>query len=330
VITVGWNYVPVMLLACISTCSPLTATAQSPSAPATLLSPPQNQYPSNGSSTVPESTEIMPGDIISVRVFDDVDLDQSHLRVTDAGTIPVLLIGPVKIGGLTPAQASTLVAQGYMNKNILINAHIQVQVESLASSDITVIGSVNGITGTVTGVTFPVNSPRPLLTVLALAGGLNDRASRTVTIQHRDPSAPRVTVTLPVDANEDLNNDPMVYPGDIVVVPRAGIVYILGNVAHAQSVVMNEDGKLSLLEALSQAGSPLPTAGLHRVMVFRKVSGEYKALPINVGKILRGTAPDISLAPQDAVWVPFSYGKNILVNAAQITAAISSSAIYTR
>lgn len=308
----------------------MTATAQN----ATTQDVSSNHLIQTGGSLQPtESTPIVAGDIVSIHVYDDQELDQSHLRVTDSGAVPILLLDPVKVAGLTPGEAGAAIAQAYMAKKILLNAHIQVSVETISSSDVTVIGYVNGITGQTTGAAFPLPAPRPLLTVLAMAGGLSDRASRTVTIQRRVPQGARITVTLPVDANKDLDNDPTVFPGDIVVVPRAGLVYILGNVSHPQAVVMNEDGKITLMEALSQAGSPLPTASLRKVMLFRKGELAYKSQGINLGKILKGIDQDIALAPEDVIWVPFSFGKNILVNSAQIAAAVGSATasgiIYT-
>lgn len=244
-----------------------------------------------------------------------------------------MLLGPIKVEGMTPGEAASKVATEYMTKNILLNAHVQLTIEAVTNSDVTVFGYVNGVTGTTNGISFTLNAPRPLLTILAMAGGLSDRASHSVTIERRNSDHKRITVELPVDPMKDLDNDPMVYPGDIVVVPRAGFVYVLGNVGTPKMMPMNEDGKLSLIQAMSQAGGPLPSSGLKRVMLFRKENGQYNPVPINVGKILKGTAPDVKLEPEDALYVPFSAGKNLLVNASSITAALASSAttgiIYT-
>jgi polysaccharide export outer membrane protein len=96
---------------------------------------------------------------------------------------------------------------------------------------------------------------------------------------------------------------------------------------------MNENGGLSLMQALTDAGSTLPTSSLKNVMLFRKTDGLYHPLRVDVGRVLNGKDPDLRLDPQDVVWVPFSYGKNILVNGASIAAAIGSATasgiIYT-
>ncbi len=191
-----------------------------------------------------------------------------------------------------------------------------VTVEEYTSSEVTVFGYVVGAPGGVNGtngVTISLSSAKPLLTVLSMAGGLSDRASRTITIQRQDRTVMPFTVFIPNEPNEALKelNDTKVYPGDTLVVPRAGIVYILGNVGRPSGVIMNEDGKTTLMEALSQAGSPLPSAGLGKVMIFHKANGQYTptALQVDLGKILHGKEPDIDLKPEDVIWVPFSFGQ---------------------
>lgn len=273
-----------------------------------------------------ESISIIPGDIVDIHVLNLPELDQAKVRVTDGGEVTLLLGEPVKIGGLTQGAAGQAIAAAYMDRHILRNAHVSVTIEdsSYAFHAATVIGYVVGGAGSTNGVAIPLPAPRPLLTVLAMAGGLSDRASRTVTIQRLDRSVKPFNVLIPTNPDEILASQPMIYPGDIVDVPRAGIVYILGNVGTPHGVVMQEDGQISLLQALTQAGSVLPNSSLHNVMVFRKADGDYKQLKVNVGKIVKGKDQDIAMKAEDVVWVPFSYGKNILVNATSIIAALGS------
>lgn len=279
-------------------------------------------------SEVRDSVSIIPGDILDIHVLNLPELDQLKTRVTDSGEVTLLLGGAVKIEGLTPGAAGQVIANAYMDRHILRNAHVNVTLEdeSYSFHTVTVFGYVMGAPGGVgtNGVSIPLPSPRPLLTVLAIAGGLSDRASHTITIQRRDRSIKPFTAFIPNNPEEALANQPMIYPGDIVDVPRAGIVYILGDVGTPHGVVMQEDGKISLMQALSQAGSTLPNASLKSVMVFRKADGDYKQLSVNVGKIAKGKDPDIDLKAEDVIWVPFSFGKNVLVNIAGIVASLGS------
>ena len=287
-----------------------------------------------------DSLPITAGDTVSVHVFEIPDMDQLHLRVTDSGEIPLILLGAVKVAGLTPAAASQVIANAYMAKNYLRDAHVSVSIDDYtSSSSVTVYGFVNGggtlpgvsplISGglagsNMTGTTLPLDTPRPLLSVLAMAGGLNDRASHTITIKRRDPNIKPFSVRIPNDPDIALANDPLIYPGDIVVVPRAGIVYILGDVTQAHGVVMQEDGKITLMQALSQAGSPETNAKLSKLMIFRKTNGQYQSLKINLGDMVKGKIPDVDLMAEDVVWVPLSLGKNLLINGASILSAVGS------
>ena len=307
-----------LLIPCLLASVSLMAAAQQlPSAPAEPVSPTAN---------VNDSMPITAGDRVTVNVLNVPDLDQVHLRVTDTGEIPLLLLGATKISGLTPAAAGQMIASAYMSAHFLRDAHVQVTVEEYSSSEVTIFGYVVGasITSQTNGITIPLSAPKPLLTVLSMAGGLSEHSSHSVTIQRRDHSIKPFSIYLPNNASDDLANNTIIYPGDTIIAPRAGIVYFLGDVAHPAAVYMNEDGEISLMEALSQAGGPLTTAALRKVMVFRKSDGEYSQLRVDVGKIAKGTKPDVPLSPEDVIWVPFSYGKNLLVNGAAIVAAISS------
>jgi polysaccharide export outer membrane protein len=290
---------------------------------------PPSGTPLAGSPTVAvdDSLLIGPGDRVTVHVLSAPELDQQHLRVTDTGEIPLMLLGATKISGLTPADAGKMIAASYITRHFLRDAHVQVTIEEYGASEVTIFGYVVGpsITTQTNGQAIPLSAPKPLLTVLSMAGGLSEHSSRTITIQRRDHSIKPFSVYLPNNPEEALANDTLVYPGDIIMVPRSGIVYLLGNVGHPTGVYMNEDGKISLMEALTQAGGPMTTAALRNVMVFRKNGSQYApALTVNVGKITKGTEPDISLNAEDVVWVGFSYGKNLLINGAEIAAAVGS------
>lgn len=284
-----------------------------------------------------DSLLIQSGDYVSTRVLNDSDLNQIHVRVTDRGMIPLPLIGEVEVGGMTPGQAGEAISRVYVEKNILVDAHVAVSVEPQVSAQVAVLGYVNGAIGSpsgTSGVSLTLTAPRSLLAVLASAGGFSIQASRTVQILRRGSSVPALSVYLPNDPVQAAQHDVLIYPGDTIMVPRAGIVYVLGDVNRAAGVIMNEDGHLSLLEAISQVGSTIPSAGLKHVMIFRKGLGQYRSLSVNMGRIVKGRDPDVALEPEDAIWVPFSYGKNLLVNGAAIAAAVGSATatgvIYTR
>lgn len=111
-----------------------------------------------------ESLVIGPGDLLFVHVFREDDLN-SKLRVKDAGTIALPLIGPVRVAGLPAADAASAIADRYSAGGFLNHPQVSVLIEESATQQVAVLGEV-AHPGTV-----PLTSPRNLLDVLAQAGG---------------------------------------------------------------------------------------------------------------------------------------------------------------
>ena len=98
---------------------------------------------------------------------------------------------------------------------------------------------------------------RRLYDVISAAGGFTDKAGRVVTITRRTkPDAPQ-TVHLPSNLAEQTDANVGVAPGDTIVVGRAGIVYVVGDV-NRPSGFMIEDNNLTVLKALALAGGAKP------------------------------------------------------------------------
>jgi polysaccharide export outer membrane protein len=120
----------------------------------------------------------------------------------------------------------------------------------------------------------------------------------------------------------------MVQPGDTVVVPRAGIVYVLGGVNRPGGYVMQEDGKLDVAQALSLAYGTSINAAVGSIRVVRKQpDGSLQTIPISYPKITSGKEKPIMLQAEDIVYVPISKIKSVL--SAGLAASTSSAAIYT-
>ncbi len=268
----------------------------------------------------PESLPIGPGDLLSVHVFREDDLGEK-LRVKDAGTITLPLIGTVSVAGLPAADAAALIARSYQSGGFLNHPQVSVLIEESALQQVAVLGEV-AHSGTV-----PLSSPRSLLDVLAEAGGLLKTADRHVTI--RRPSSPAVTVLVPNDAEADLAAAPlMVSPGDTVLVPRAGIVYVLGDVGRPGGYLMQDDARLSVMQALALAAGTTRTAGEGSARLIRKVNGVTVEQPLAIKAMEKGKTPDLALQNNDIVYIPFSFGKNLALGANTIAASASSALVY--
>jgi len=267
-----------------------------------------------------ESLLIGPGDLLHITVLREPELEQ-HARVLDSGAVALALIGELGVQGLTPAQAAGRIADAYRNGKFLLRPEVSVLVEQYATESVSVLGEV-GHPGTV-----QLTAPRSLIDVLSQAGGLTEFADRHITID-RGKDGERIRVFLPNRADDALNADILVRPGDTVIVPKAGIVYVLGDVAHPGGYVMQYDSKLTALQAIALAAGASKTASERRVRLVRNVDGQTLSLNLPLRDMERGRQPDVPLRPNDILYVPFSLVKNISLGIADITAAASSALIY--
>ncbi len=271
-----------------------------------------------------ESLRIGPGDQIHVTVVDSPELDQ-HPRVTDAGEVPLIGVGAVKIAGLTPAEAATAVHDKLIAAHYLNHPEVTVTVEQYATQTVSVLGQVRA------SGAYPIGTARPVVDVLALAGGLNEVADRNIVIERRgDPDHP-LHYNLANDGVVALQTSVLVYPGDTVMVPKAGIVYVLGDVNRPGGFVMdNNSTELTLLQALARAGGVSRTAKQGHAKLLRKDATGYHETQLSLGEIQKGKQQDIALAPGDVLYVPFSYAKNIAVSGSSgIISSVSSAAVYS-
>jgi polysaccharide export outer membrane protein len=120
----------------------------------------------------------------------------------------------------------------------------------------------------------------------------------------------------------------MVYPGDTILVPKAGVIYVLGDVARPGAYVMQDDAKLTVLQAMAMASGVNRTAKEDATRLIRKVNGKYQEQQVSLDAIEKGKKPDMQLEADDVLYVPFSMAKNVVLGASGIVSSTSSAAIY--
>jgi polysaccharide biosynthesis/export protein len=176
---------------------------------------------------------------------------------------------------------------------------------------------------------YPIATPRPILDVIALGGGLTDYADRKVLVErHGDPTNP-IQYNVSNNGEKALKDQVLVNPGDTVVVVKAGIVYVLGDVNRpgGYSMTSNNESRMSLLEALANAGGAAKTAKLGNARLLRK--SEHTETKVSIGDIQKGKKEDFAMAPGDILYVPFSYSKNLVIQSSGgIANAAGTAAVY--
>ncbi len=269
-----------------------------------------------------ESLTIGRGDVLHVKVLEAPELEQSA-RVTDAGTFNLILGGIVQVAGLTPTEAALAIERVLVEGHYVLTPHVSVTLDQTVTQNVTIMGQVRS------PGSYPIGTPRPILDVLALAGGLTDLADRKVTIQ-RHATKEQIVFVVSNSANTALDTSVAVFPGDTVIVPKADVVYILGDVDRPGGIAMvTNDSKLSALQALSLAGGTPPNAvPSHARLIRKQADGSHVEIPLQLSAMQKGKQPDIQLQADDIVYVPFSYARNMAVGAGSLVGATSSAAIY--
>jgi len=130
----------------------------------------------------------------------------------------------------------------------------------------------------------------------------------------------------------DARNNIVLQGGDIVTVPHAGIVYVLGAVAHPGGfVVTNDREQLSTLKALALAGGLNATARKHQAVIIRKdAAGQQHQVIVDLGKVLKQETEDVKLQASDVLYVPQSASRTALIRAAEIGLGIGTAVAIFR
>jgi polysaccharide export outer membrane protein len=284
----------------------------------------QNQGNGQGPSTkeMPAPLKIAPGDLLHITVFDVPEMTQD-VRIGAKGEAQLALIGNIDLAGLTGEEAAEAIGRELRNRKLLLSPQVNVLIKEFSSQGVSVIGEVQH-----PGV-FQVLGSRSLLDLLSMAGGLTNVADTRITVKRRRGSEQAITVKLKNDdPGTSLNNDVQIYPGDLIVVPRAGIVYVLGDVTRPGGFVMQDSGKITLLQALAQAGGASKSASLDKAVLMRKNAQGYATTKLHVGKIQKGEAPDLDLHSNDILFVPNNRLKNAISGTQSVLSSLGSASIY--
>jgi polysaccharide export outer membrane protein len=224
---------------------------------------------------------------------------------------------------MTPEQAAGQIEHRLVAAGVMLHPQVTVRVEAYATQNASVMGQVQkpGI--------YEIDTARKVVEVLALAGGLTDLADRHITIQRFGPAKQKVDYYYSNAAPTALSDDPMVYPGDAVIVPKAAVVYVLGDVAKPGGYpISTNNSRMTVLQAIALAGYANHTAAVGKSRLVRETATGVEEINLEVSAIQKGKKPDVALLPDDVVYIPFSFMRNIGINGQGILASATSAAIY--
>ncbi len=291
-----------LLLIAFLASAPLAVYAQNDGAPAAATTqvapaPPQAEATSNAPS---HAIKLGPGDLVEMSVYNVPELS-TKTRISSNGDMYCPLIGYMHVGGMSSEEAQAAIEQRL--SEFVKNPHVSLFVVEYASQGASVLGEV-----TRPGV-YPVLGQQHLLNLISAAGGLTEKAGRSLTVTHLSDPDHTITITLPRNLADNSETNIAVFPGDTVIVHKADIVYIVGDVLRPSGVLMDSGG-LTVLQALALAGGTGRTASLGSAKLLRKGPNDTTTqTPVDLKKILQAKAADFPLEPNDILIVPSSTGK---------------------
>jgi polysaccharide biosynthesis/export protein len=282
------------------------APSSLPQPTAGSVSPPTGNAPVNpgeASVPVPELT-IGIGDLLKITVLGAPEYDQ-EVRVGGTGDVVIGLVGRVHVAGQTAEQAQALIRKRLVDGGYFADPQVAVFEKDFATQGVSILGEVQK-----PGV-YPITGPRRLFDVLSLAGGTTPKSGQVVTISSRDRIKTLQSVNFSSDPAKNIEANVDIFPGDTVVVSKAGVVYVVGDVRHPMGVIMDNSGHITVLQALATAEGANPTSSLRNAKIVRKGDKGPIDIPVDIKKIMQAKAPDVTLQAEDVVFIPTSAAKNV-------------------
>jgi polysaccharide biosynthesis/export protein len=276
--------------------------------PVTITTDPTILYPANRDVYLGE------GDVITIRLYGSPDYSPSS-RIDLDGNVVLPLIGKVRVDGLSVHKAQDLIAEKLVSGGMYRDPQVSIVISESPNQIATLVGEIHGI--------VQINGHRRLYDVLASAGGsgggggatttvvvggaggLPATASHVITI-NRPGLAEPIVVDLGTDpAKSDMANIP-IFPKDTIIVPRVGVVYILGAFKTQGAIPLQQNSPMTLMKLAALSGGPGFEGKYSDLRIIRSVGLTRQVVRIDIKKVIDGKAPDPVLQAEDIVFLPTS------------------------
>jgi polysaccharide export outer membrane protein len=281
-----------------------------------------------------------PDDQVSVNLRDIKEIEFKPVRVDSAGDVQLHYVGKVHAAGLTVDELARAIAARL--KDYVNEPSVTVEVTDFGSQPVSVMGAV-----TKPGV-YQLKGSKTLVEVLSLAEGLRNDAGYSIRItRHKEygdvplPNAApdaggnfsvaEVSVQSIMEARNPAANI-FIRPHDIISVPRAEMVYVVGSVRKPGGFVLGEKESMTVLQAVSMAEGLDHGSAPGDAKIIRSTEGAAKRveIPVNLKKVLGNQQPDQRLLPNDILFVPNSTTKNVAARSIETAIQLATGVIIFR
>ena len=241
-----------------------------------------------------------PGDLIDVNVYNVPELN-TKARVSNSGDLYLPLIDYVHVAGLSQEEAQGVIEKRLEEGGFVRSPHVTIFVDEANSQGVTILGEVSR-----PGV-YSDPPDRKLYELISEAGGFTQSAARKIAVIRRNQPDP-IRIDLPRNLADDLSGNIDILPGDTINVPRAPIIYVVGDVARPSGLLVN-NGTLTVLQAIALAGGTNHTAKMGGVRIIRKTPAGMTETHVQLKQMLEAKTPDVTLEADDILFVPVSGGR---------------------
>jgi polysaccharide export outer membrane protein len=301
-----------------------------PEPPRLAPSTPPSQTPTPALSATPAADadflpftayRLGPEDLLVVTVLDAPEFSRS-VRVNAEGVIRLPLVRQsIAASGKTTAELEQTIARVLLEEGLLREPSVSVTVREFQSKPVTVSGAVR------TPVVFQALRPVTLTEALARAGGVTEMAGPDVLVsvpasEGRPAREVRLSL-LSLLQQADAASNLLLHGGEEIRVPAAGRVYIIGAVTRPGPILLSDGQPLSLLQAVSLAGGPGPTAAKKAYLLRQsETDPQRRELAFDLKKVMKDKDQNLLLRPNDVIFVPDSFFKRTTQGG--MSAAVSS------
>lgn len=249
-----------------------------------------------------QALHIAGGDLLEINVFDVPELS-GKFRVSNTGSISLPLIGECAVQQKRTDEVEQVIAEKLARGGYVRDPQVSVFVAEFATQGVSVLGEVKK-----PGV-YPSLGSHRLLDYISMAEGLTPLSGSSVDISRRGSGA---TLRVPLRSKGEARENPEIFPGDTVLVERAGVVYVVGDVARPGGFPMDQDDHLSVLQAVALAQGVNRTAALKSAKLIRTTPQGRTEVPVDLHAMLGSKAADVALEDGDIVFVPSSAAKSAM------------------
>ena len=247
------------------------------------------------------------------------EITNKPTRITTSGDLNLPMVGRIHAAGMTLDQLEIAVSERL--KTYFKEPDVAINITQFKSQPVSVLGWV-GTPGVI-----QLEGRKTLLEVLSQSGGLKPDAGSRLTITRQKewgaiplssakPEGDFTVAEVDIRSIENATNPEeniQILPNDVITVPRADIVYVLGEVGRPGGFILNDRRTISVIEVLARANGVSPTAALKNGKIIRPVpDGTRIEIAVNLGDVRKGKTKDIMLQPDDILFVPPSYAKGVL------------------